>query len=452
MAQNVADSILKVAQRNKQESARWKKVSRELFWIISGQTVGAVGSIVAVRILTGRLSPNSYGELALGMTIVTIVQQIATGPLGQATLRFYAPALDSGDVGSFFTTVKRLQIVVSLAILIVGVPAAIGVIASGHRSHVMLILAALGISIVTGANGTVDSVQTAARHRSVVALHQAATQWARPVAAWLLIVYVGANSTSALAGYLIASILVFLSQFHQLRRYFPTAFSKATTGTQDLLGQFVTYGWPFSVWGVFAAIQLTSDRWVLSYALNNHSVGIYTAAYQLGFSPIILLATAASVFICPILFSRAGDGTDLARVRAALMLNWKFVGLTAVSSGVAALCTYLFGVQLVKLLCGSGYEEASRYLPGLVIAAGLFACGQIASHAFLIHRDTKALIAPKVVTGLLAFALYIMSARIAGVFGIVIANIVWTAVYFLWITRLSLTVSAKTYRSRVEAA
>jgi O-antigen/teichoic acid export membrane protein len=263
------------------------------------------------------------------------------------------------------------------------------------------------------------------------------------LAALLLIVYVGANSTSALAGYLIASCLVFLSQLHQLRRHFPAAFSKHAAGGHDYLGQFVTYGWPFSVWGIFAAVQLSADRWILGYSLNNRSVGIYTAAYQLGFSPIMLLATAASVFISPILFSRAGDGSDPVRVRAALKLNWAFVGITAAVSALAALATYLLRVPLVRVLCGHGYEEASRYLPGLVIAAGLFACGQIATHALLIHRNTKALIAPKVVTGILAFALYILCARMAGIYGIVLANVTWTLVYFLWVMRLSLTASAK---------
>lgn len=426
-----------------QETSRLKRVSWELFWIISGQAIGAAGSMVGVRILTGRLSPGAYGELALGMTIVTLVQQTLTGPLGQATLRLYAPAVDAKEVPRFFAAVKHLQASISIAILAAGAAAAIYLVASGHRSNLTLVLLALAISVVVGTNGTLDSLQTAARHRSVVALHQAATQWARPLAAWLLIIMMGSNSSVALAGYLVAACAIFLSQVYQMQRQFAGDFWESSSRDQKYIRQFLIYAWPFSVWGLFTALQLGSDRWTLSLALDNRSVGIYMAASQLGFAPIVLLATAASVFISPVLFSRAGDGSDPARVKAALKLNRQLVRLSALVSGLAALAIYALRDWLVRLMCGREYGEASKYLPGLVIAAGLFACGQIATHALLIHRQTKALIAPKIVTGILALALYVAGARVAGVYGVVTANIVWTLVYFLWVTWLAAVIGKR---------
>jgi O-antigen/teichoic acid export membrane protein len=386
------------------------------------------------------------------MTVVTIVQQILTGPLGQATLRFYAPSVDSATTPSFFATVSKLQLLVSLLVIGAGVPLALCIKASSHLSHLALILAALAIAVVTGANGTLDAVQTAARHRSVVALHQAATQWSRPLLAWLLVAYVSKSSTAALVGYLLASCGVFLSQVYQLRRRFPAAFSKSHSSSPTYLRQFLVYSWPISTWGIFAAVQLSSDRWILSLSLDNRSVGIYTAASQLGFAPIMLLATAASVFISPVLFSRVGDGSDPERLRAALKLNWQLVGLTATISVIVAMCTYLLRVQVVRLLCGPEYAEVNDYLPGLVLAGGLFACGQIATHALLIHRNTKGLIAPKIVTGILACILYVFGARFDGIHGVVIANIVWTLIYFLWVTMLARSASAKVQIDDAEAA
>jgi O-antigen/teichoic acid export membrane protein len=89
------------------------------------------------------------------------------------------------------------------------------------------------------------------------------------------------------------------------------------------------------------------------------------------------------------------------------------------------------------MLCGPGYSEASQYLPWLVFAAGLFCCGQIAAQAMLIHRDTKALIAPKIATAILACALYVLGARVAGVYGVAAASVGWTLVYCVWVMRLA---------------
>lgn len=429
---------------SQQKNAKYRRISWELLWIILGQAIGAVGSLVGVRILTGRLSPDSYGQLALGMTIVTIVQQVLTGPLGQATLRQYAPSVDAGDLPLFFTTVRHLQANVTIAAIAVGLPAAIYVGATLNRTYFALILLALGISIVSGANGSLDSVQTAARHRSVVALHQAATQWARPLAAWLLFGVIGASGASALTGYLMASCAVLISQLWQFQRHFPGELLENSVRDLDYAREFLAYAWPFSAWGLFTALQLVSDRWVLSLSLDNRSVGIYAAASQLGFAPIMMLSTASSVFICPVLFSRAGDGSDPVRVNDALWLNRRLVWLTAVGSSLVAFATYLLRDTLVRLLCGARYGEVSKYLPWLVVAAGLFACGQVSTHALLIYRHTKALIVPKITTGVLALLLYLAGARVAGVYGVVAANIGWTLVYYLWVTLIASRIASRT--------
>jgi O-antigen/teichoic acid export membrane protein len=384
------------------------------------------------------MTPASYGELALGMTVVTIIQQALTGPLAQSTLRLYAPAVDAGALPKFMATVRHLQVKASVAAVAVGLPAAF-CMRAGSRHYFALILLALAISLVSGANGTLDSVQTAARHRPVVALHQAASQWARPLGACLLINSLGSGSVAALAGYLAASCAVLVSQVSQFRRHFPVDWRATVPPDPEYVRQFLNYAWPFSAWGLFTALQLSSDRWILSLSLDNRSVGIYTAASQLGFSPLVMLSGAAGVFILPVLFSRAGDGSDPDRVETALRLNRQLLRLAGVASGLAALGTYLLRDRLVRLMCGPRYEEAGRYLPGLVIAAGLFDCGQIASQAMLIRRDSKALVVPKIATGILAFTLYILGARTAGVYGVVAANVAFALIYCLWIIRLANT-------------
>ena len=77
-------------------SERIRRHLKEGLWIVLGQLMAAAGSLVGVRILTGLLDPKSYGELALGMTAVSLINQVVLGPLGNGVTRFYIPAVEQG--------------------------------------------------------------------------------------------------------------------------------------------------------------------------------------------------------------------------------------------------------------------------------------------------------------------------------------------------------------------
>ena len=56
-------------------TARFRRLSIEGSWIVIGQGAAVAGSLVGVRLMTGLLAPAAYGELALGMTAATLVNQ-----------------------------------------------------------------------------------------------------------------------------------------------------------------------------------------------------------------------------------------------------------------------------------------------------------------------------------------------------------------------------------------
>lgn len=56
---------------------RIKRLAKEGSWILIGQCVSLVASLVWVRVLTKHLSPAQYGELALALTLGMLVGQVA---------------------------------------------------------------------------------------------------------------------------------------------------------------------------------------------------------------------------------------------------------------------------------------------------------------------------------------------------------------------------------------
>ena len=90
---------------------RFRHLFKEGSWIIIGQVMMMMGSLVGVKLLTTLLSPAEYGELALGLTIATFVNQTILGPLSQGVMQFYAPAIETADLGSYLASRANTPIV-----------------------------------------------------------------------------------------------------------------------------------------------------------------------------------------------------------------------------------------------------------------------------------------------------------------------------------------------------
>jgi len=88
--------------------ARVQRLGREFFWIVTGQAEAVIRSLVGVRLLTGILSPDVYGELALGITLAMLVNQIVPEPLGAPVSGFFATAREKGELSSFLTALRNL--------------------------------------------------------------------------------------------------------------------------------------------------------------------------------------------------------------------------------------------------------------------------------------------------------------------------------------------------------
>ena len=268
-----------------------------------------LGAIVGVRLLTDAIPPQVYGELALAMTAATLVNQIILGPLSNAYSRFYAPAEEAGELGSYLSSVARLTVWGGLAIISVAFAAMVAFTSLGYATWISLLAATIVFAIVSGCNSIMDGIQNSARHRSVVALHQSIGTWLRFLCAVWLVGAIGIKSTVAMWGYCLGALLVIASQAFFFERriircsnHLELAPAKRTRLWRSKM---FSYAWPFSMWGVVTWLQLSSDRWALQMFGNTQEVGLYAVLYQLGFYPLMLLSGIVSQLVAP-LFSSIG--------------------------------------------------------------------------------------------------------------------------------------------------
>jgi len=425
---------------------RVKRLGREFFWIGLGQAVAAIAGIVGVRLLTGALSPSKYGELALGMTVATLANQVILAPLSGAFLRFFAPAQQVNQTSAYLRGVLLLLIQATCLLLGVACLFALGLWMSGRTEWLWLIFAALIFSLLSGYKAALDGIQNAARQRAIVAWHQGLGEWLRFLTAAAMIALLGAFSFVAMAGYALATLVVIVSQLIFFRRkvfrfkLLPMSVSRFEINQSEVqkwVGQMRVYAWPFTSWGLFTWAQVASDRWALQTFGSTSAVGLYAVLYQLGYYPIMLMSITVTQLASPVLFSRAGDGTDPERLNQTHQLNNWIVLSSIVLSIFGFIMALFFHHEVFVILVSPEYQSVSPLLPLMVLSGGLFAAGQLAVQSKLMTFDTRSLMVPKIVTASLGILLNFAGAYAFGLRGVVFANVSFSAIYFLWILYLT---------------
>jgi O-antigen/teichoic acid export membrane protein len=424
-----------VNSRLKLDFARIRRLSKESFWIFSGQVAAVMGALVGVRVLTDLMSPSEYGQVALGMTVATFLGQAWLGPLSTGAARFFSPASEAGEVKSYLNAVGQLMSVVTKTMLPLILVISIFVLMSNFKAWLLLIVAALIFATVTSCNGVANGIQNAARQRVIVALHTGAVPWIRLFLAVSLIYFFGVSSTAVLCGYAIAAIVILISQYHFFKRILKMARQQRTTLVETShiwKSRIIDYSWPFATWGVFFALYQASDRWALLAFSSASDVGLFSVLYQLGYYPVAIITEMLFSLLTPIIFSRAGDGKDLQRLNNAMSLNLKIFGAVLLTTVCIFFVTWITHELIFKFFVAKEYREVSYLLPWISLSAGLVTSGHILSLARMSAMETKALIAPKVLTAILGGVLNVLGAFLYGLEGIVIAQILFSIIYLGW--------------------
>jgi O-antigen/teichoic acid export membrane protein len=408
----------------------------EVTWIFTGQIAAGVGGIIGVPLLTHFLRPADYGRLALGGTVATLVQQVTLGPVGNAAQRFYASSIEANTLSEYLRAIGRVTLIAVVIVAAIGGVALLGLLNSPWHSTVALASWSLIFAIVAGVSSVFDGIQNAARQRAVVAWHQGLGLWLRFGLAALLVRMIG-SAEMAMAGFAAAVVVTLLSQAVFFRRVIlsSTALRPGFDPevTRRLRRQMWVYARPFSSWGIFTWAQVTSDRWSLEVFTTTRSVGIYQALYQLGYYPISLASVFLNQLFQPILYSRAGVGTDENRMKGThRVINW-LLAATFLLSVLVAAASALVCRSLFSHLFPPAYGSAAHLLPVITLAAGIFACGQIASLKHMLSINPRSLIAPKIATAILGTCLNFAGAYLFDIAGVAVVCLCFSIIYCIWV-------------------
>ncbi len=421
---------------------RIKRLAKEGSWIVAGQIAAVAGALVLVRVLTEHLDPAQYGQLALGLTVAGLVNQVVMGGITAGIGRFYSIAAEKQDLGGYLHATRHLLAYATAAAVAIGLILMASLYWLGYSQWIGLAAAALVFSVLSGYNSTLSAIQNAARQRAIVAFHGGLDAWLKILLAVGVVLWLGTSSTAVVIGYACSSLLITVSQLIFLRRTIPQQQTRIPN-RQQWMPQIWAYSLPFTTWGAFAWMQQVSDRWALQAFASTTDVGQYAVLFQIGFTPIALITGMAMSFLGPILYQRSGDATDHARNTNVHRIGWRMTHFSLIVTLLGFAITFALHEWFFGLLVASEYRGNSYLLQWVVLAGGIFAAAQMLALKLMSEMKLSAMTTAKIVTALIGILLNVIGAALAGMQGVVGALVAFSVIYFVWMAAIAWRLSIK---------
>lgn len=419
------------------QKTRIHRLSAEGGWVVVGQIAVATASLVAVRVLTEYLAPNQYGQLALALTLGSLIGQVAFSGAMPGIMRFYTLAAEKGEVREYLKASIRMMgygVVIALAfsgLLLTSLPI------FGKSNLMVAASLAIIFTVLGNFNTAQNLIQNAARQRKVVAFHSSMDAWLKTLLAVALINWFASTATIVVTAYIVSILIVLTSQAILMRRLIPQHGN--TIKNPELWEKKIWhYSKPFVYFNAFTWVQASADRWALDLFTTTNDVGLYTVLLQLGYTPIGMIAGLVTTLIAPILFQRSGDASESTRNTRVHQQAWLITSIAAATTLLAFTITAVFHEFIFLSLVAGEYRSVSHLLPWMTLAGGLFATGQILSIKIMSDLNTNALVWPKIVTSIVGAALSFFGAYWLGLVGVVAAAVVFSIIQLVWISLLSL--------------
>lgn len=414
---------------------RIQRLAKEGGWIVVGQVASVLGMLVLVRMLTEYLSPAQYGELALGLTAAGLVNQVVLGGLNVGIGRFYSIAAEKNDLNGYLHASRQLLGYATAAVIAIATVLLIGLAWLGYSQWMGLAATALAFSVLSGYNASLSGIQNAARQRAIVAFHGGLDAWLKILLAMGVMFWLGSSSTAVVLGYALSSLLVTGSQLVLLKQAIPHAEPKESSS--NWRKQIWAYSWSFSIFGFFTWLHLASDRWALQSFSSTEQVGLYAVVFQLGYMPIVMTMGMVSAFLGPILYQRTGAATNSARNNDVHRMSWRITQTCFTLTALVFVFTILLHEWIFKILVAAEYQSFSYLLPWMILAGGVFAAGELLGLKLIAELRPADMMTTKIVTSVFGISLNICGASLWGMKGVVTAQVVFSAVYYLWMALLA---------------
>ncbi|MHB9287995.1 flippase [Halobacteriales archaeon Cl-PHB] len=338
----------------------------ELSTLLSSAGLVMVGAVIASgsklleRVVIGRLlTPAAYGEVAVGIALLTFGVTIAVAGLSQGVPRFLSRYEDERDRRGTWAT--GLAIATGLALLLaatlfVAAEQIVGLLFETRESLGMLHLFIAAIPFVVAQKIAIGAIRG---HENTI-YRTYTKDLLYPLGRIGLVAVLLASGYGIVAAgyaYLAAAVATCLLAHVLLHRLMPLT-GPFRTHTRDL----VTFSLPLVVSTVLSVLLTRTDTLMVAYFRGSREVGLYNAAYPIAGG--LLLVLSAFGFLYLPMASRLDSDGDRTAVADIYQTTTKWIYVVTFPAFVTFT---VFPADVIELFFGPSYAAAAPALPILVI-------------------------------------------------------------------------------------
>ncbi|MDX9988224.1 oligosaccharide flippase family protein [Thiothrix unzii] len=408
--------------------------------VILGQVIASIIGLLGIRLLTEYLSPTEYGELTLGLTVSLIVNQLLIGPLGSGVTRFYCTSIEKQQESDFISATIRLLYTSIKLTLVFAILAILLLYIYKNNDWIMIILISILFSILTGINAIINGIWLSNNYQLILSINQCAEPLLRITGGISAILLIGSTGINTYAGFVGGTFIILTLQLYIVyKKSIPVFFyfEKSTSVSIFWQKEILQYSYPFAIWGLFTTIHLASDKWILQLYYNSNEVGYYAVLYQIGYIPMTMLTSAITQFLTPILFKKAGDGSNKKKLYAVERITNKVLYLTALFVVIITLISFKLSSFIFSILVANQYQSISNLLPLLILSGGVFGIGQIAVMSLQSQNKTKTILKIKIISAVIGVIFNVILGIQYGLIGMAFSLLAFSLLYTSLIIRSS---------------
>ena len=397
------------------------------------------------------IGPVEYGKYALVLSIVPLVNLSIYNPLDQFSQRFFYTFHNKNESEVFlfvlFNLIKKtafvLSVIAILSALITGFIASIDWLIFTLIASLYIIIVLNGIPLI--------SILNTVRLRNLVAKLNVGEKFFQLTSLFIVSKLFKINAILVLGTISIVGIFFLVLKWKFIRKnIFKIDTIKIPSNDKKYIYKLLLpFSFPLLLFGVFQWLQTYGERWIIQITLTLKDVGIYTFMGTIANTSLMIIISALSQFIGPILWEKFSDLNDFRKIDIGRRIIKYQVYLVAILTFIASGILYFVGETIIKILGNLSFIRYSQLLPLIFLSIGIFNIGQtLTSIGFGLDKMIKYSYA-KIISAILTIVFLLIGSRLFGLFGITIAGMSSGIIYLLFIIQTNRNILKEFYHPKI---
>ena len=404
-----------------------KKSKSDFFWVAGCQIIALLVNIFLIKLLTGKLSLESYGYYSLFITTVIFARQLIYDPISYIVVRDCGQLTSPNEISRNIQAVNfisdRLTIWIGAGLIFTAI---ILYIKYSVSFQIIFIIVCVFYLIANGGGGIVLAILNIIKKRQSYALLTIFDSLIKILMVALVLELSGGDLIEAMGAITFGGILSYVSA----RIYFNNLIEPNLNNqnqTKAFAKNILINSLPLYLPTFLVALKSVGERWMVAAYVGVEDLAVFNVFHQLGFSPAVMIIGVMQTFVAPLIYQRCQKKNKM-YTEDVVKYVYRLIILVFALGLLGCLMAVLFAPQiLVHIVSKEYYDYFSLF--AIFIAAGITHLGVIGLYEANIAGR---LMMTVMIVGILISVLSVIFWGFYGaLFGLVLSNAMAFALYSL---------------------